>query len=204
MTTRWCDTGVTAGEMHLTSPPLPPKQVTTAIATWCCDGEDTMLKKALTVGATAIVAILASGGVAQASVDEAPAALFAAPAQPADPEAPAPDDDAESTSEADPTSEPESDSTSDTESDATTDSESDATTDSESDATTDTESDSTTDTESDSTTDTESDPTTEPESETSPEEDELEQVEPAPAPVEPAPAPGPLGLIQSLLSSLFG
>ncbi len=49
-----------------------------------------MLKKALTVGATIIVAILASGGVAQASVDEAPATLFAAPASPADPEAPEP------------------------------------------------------------------------------------------------------------------
>jgi hypothetical protein len=128
-----------------------------------------MLKKALTVGATVIVAILASGGVAQASVEVAPATLFAAPAQPADPEAPAPDDDSESTS----------------------------------DTTTDSESVSTNDTESDSTTDTESDSTTEPESETSP-EDETEQVEPAPAPVAPAPAPGPLGMFESLLSSLFG
>jgi|SRR5918996_5587137 hypothetical protein len=125
-----------------------------------------MLKKALTVGATIIVAILASGGVAQASVDEAPATLFAAPAQPADPEAPEPGDDSESTSE------PESDSTSDSESDSTTDSESDSTTDTE--------------------------------SETSPQEDELEQVEPAPAPVEPAPAADPLAMIQSFVSSLFG
>ena len=85
-----------------------------------------MLKKALTVGATIIVAILASGGVAQASVDEAPATLFAAPAQPADPDAPEPGDD--------------SDSTSDTESGSTTDSESGSTTDSESDSTTEPES----------------------------------------------------------------
>jgi hypothetical protein len=137
-----------------------------------------MLQKALTVGATIIVAILASGGVAQASVDVAPATLFAAPAQPADPEAPAPEDD--------------SDSTSDTESESTTDTESGSTSD--------TESDSTSDRESDSTSDTESDSTTEPESETSPEE----EMEPAPAPAEPAPAAGPLGLIQSLVSSLFG
>ncbi len=125
-----------------------------------------MLKKALTVGATVIVAILASGGVAQASVDVAPATLFAAPAQPADPDAPEPGDD--------------SDSTSDTESGSTTDSESDSTTETESDSTTDTE------------------------SEMSPQEDDLEQVEPAPAPVEPAPAADPLGMIQSFVSSLFG
>jgi Mg-chelatase subunit ChlI len=187
MSTRWCDAGVTAGEMHLISPALPPKQVTTAIATWCCDGEETMLKKALTVGAAVIVAILASGGVAQASVDEAHAAQVLSLAAPASPDEPEPAPAPESDDDAEPTPEPDSDSES-TESDSdSTESESD------SDSTSDSESDS--NSESDST---ESDPTTEPET---PEEEELE---PAPA---PEPAAGPLGLIESLLTSvtsLFG
>jgi hypothetical protein len=135
-----------------------------------------MLKKALTTGATVVLAILASAGVASASEVNAAQVLPLPPiASPADPEStdvPDPDEESESTSDADSTSEPESDTTTDAESD-------------------------TTDTESEST-DSESDTTTEPEEETEPDE------EPAPAPIEEAPSAGPLGLIESLVTSLFG
>jgi hypothetical protein len=122
-----------------------------------------MLKKALTAGATVVLAILASAGVADASEVNTsqivPLPPIASPAEPDSTTVPDPDED--------------SDSTSDTESDSTSD----------------TESDSTSDTESDSTSDTESDD---------------EMVEPAPAPMEEEPAAGPLGMIESLVTSLFG
>ncbi len=133
-----------------------------------------MLKKALTVGATAILAILASAGVASAAEVNAsqiiPLPPIAAPAEPESSTLPEPDEDeTESNSDAESTSLPESD--------------------------TPDESDSKTD-EPDSKTD-ESDATTDP-------EDELEPVEADPVPAEEAPASGPLGLIQSLVTSLFG
>jgi hypothetical protein len=138
-----------------------------------------MLKKALTAGATVVLAILASAGVADASEVNTsqivPLPPIASPAEPDSTTVPDPDED--------------SDSTSDTESDSTSDTESDSTSDTESDSTSDTESDSTSDTESDSTSDTESDD---------------EMVEPAPAPMEEEPAAGPLGMIESLVTSLFG
>jgi len=144
-----------------------------------------MLKKALTAGATVVIAILASAGVASASEANTsqiiPLPPIAAPAEPEPTTAPDLDDE-ESTSDADSTSEPESDSTSDPESD------SDSTTDSDSNSGSD----------SDSTTDSESDSTTEPS------EDDSETVEPAPAPIEDEPSAGPLGLIESLVTSLFG
>ncbi len=142
-----------------------------------------MLKKALTAGATVVIAILASAGVASASEANTsqiiPLPPIAAPAEPEPTTAPDLDDE-ESTSDADSTSEPESDSTSDPESDSTTDSDSDSGSDS------------------DSTTDSESDSTTEPS------EDDSETVEPVPAPIEDEPSAGPLGLIESLVTSLFG
>ena len=140
-----------------------------------------MLKKALTAGATVVIAILASAGVASASEANTsqiiPLPPIAAPAEPEPTTAPDLDDE-ESTSDADSTSEPESDSTSDPESDSTTDSDSGS--------------------DSDSTTDSESDSTTEPS------EDDSETVEPVPAPIEDEPSAGPLGLIESLVTSLFG
>lgn len=137
-----------------------------------------MLKKALTAGATVILAILASAGVAEAGEAHASQVLplppLASPAEPESTTLPDPEEDSESTSDADSTSDP--------------------------DATTDPESDTTTDPESDTTTDPESDITTEPEEETDP-------VETAPAPTEEAPSAGPFGLIESLVTSvtsLFG
>jgi hypothetical protein len=134
-----------------------------------------MLKKALTVGATAILAILASAGVASAAEVNAsqiiPLPPIASPAEPESSTLPEPDEDeTESTSDTESPSLPGSDSTPD-------------------------ESDSTTD-EPGSTTDG-SDATTDP-------EDELEPVETDPAPAEEAPASDPLSMIQSFVSSLFG
>lgn len=89
-----------------------------------------MLKKALTAGATVILAILASAGVAEAGEAHASQVLplppLASPAEPESTTLPDPEEDSESTSDADSTSDP--DATTDPESDTTTDPESDITT----------------------------------------------------------------------------
>lgn len=145
-----------------------------------------MLKKALTVGATAILAILASAGVASASEVNAaqilPLPPIAAPAEPESTTLPEPDEDDAESKETD---------SKDTESTDT------GSKDTES---KDTESDS--DNPDENKTDDSDSKTDESGSNTEPEE-ELEQVE-LPAPAEEEPAAGPLGLIQSLVTSLFG
>jgi hypothetical protein len=142
-----------------------------------------MLKKALTVGATAILAILASAGVASASEVNAaqilPLPPIASHAEPESTTLPEPDEDDAKSEDADSKDADSKDGESkDTESNSESDNPDESKTD-----------------DSDGKTD-ESGGTTEP-------EEELEQVE-LPAPAEEEPAAGPLGLIQSLVTSLFG